>query len=101
MSEGHSKDTLTRLCTIEGHLRGLQNMVRSERPCAEILVQLTAVQGALRQVAMNLVEVEIERCMKRLEGVNGQVEVEDSLQALMAIYKVGWMDLRGASGEKK
>jgi hypothetical protein len=50
---------------------------------------------------MNLVEVEIERCMERLEGVNGQTEVEDSLQALMAIYKVGWMDLRGASGEKK
>ncbi len=95
MTDGHADDILVRLCSIEGHLRGLQQMVRSERSCAEILLQISAVQGALRQVALNMLEVEIEGCMRSIEGANNQTDFETGLQRLSAIYKVGWQGPRG------
>lgn len=95
MTDGHADDILVRLCSIEGHLRGVQQMVRSERSCAEILLQISAAQGALRQVASNLLEAELDRCLTHLEEATDRSELEDGLQRLGAIYKVGWQGSRG------
>src|ERR671919_525113 len=40
----------TRLRRIEGQVRGLQKMIEEERYCADVLVQLSSVQEALRGV---------------------------------------------------
>ena len=40
----------TRLRRIEGQVRGLQKMVEEERYCADVLMQLSSVQEALRGV---------------------------------------------------
>jgi len=42
---------LSRLKRIEGQIRGIQGMIIEERPCSDIMVQMTAAKSALNQVS--------------------------------------------------
>lgn len=54
--------TLRRLTRIEGQVRGLQKMVESERYCADIFVQISSVQQALRGVSQQLMRNHLRHC---------------------------------------
>ncbi len=45
------QEVLNRLRRIEGQVRGIQQLVTKHESCRTILVQLSAVEGALRQVS--------------------------------------------------
>jgi DNA-binding FrmR family transcriptional regulator len=51
-----------RLRRIEGQIRGLQKMVAEDRYCADILVQVSSVQEALRGVARALMRNHLRHC---------------------------------------
>ena len=53
---------LRRLTRIEGQLRGIQRMVQADRYCADILVQISSAQEALRAVARNLMRNHLSHC---------------------------------------
>jgi CsoR family transcriptional regulator, copper-sensing transcriptional repressor len=53
---------LKRLRRIEGQIRGLQRMVGEEQYCAEILVQISSVQEALRSVSRELMRNHLRHC---------------------------------------
>lgn len=53
---------LKRLRRIEGQVRGLQRLVEEERYCADILVQISSVQQALRSVGRALMKNHLRHC---------------------------------------
>ena len=53
----------TRLRRIEGQIRGLQKMVEEERYCADVLMQLSSVQEALRGVGRGLLHNHLKYCV--------------------------------------
>lgn len=53
---------LKRLRRIEGQVRGLQRLVEEERYCADILVQISSVQEALRSVGRALMKNHLRHC---------------------------------------
>lgn len=53
---------LTRLRRIEGQARGLQKMVEDERYCADVLMQVSSVQEALRGVGRALLQNHLKHC---------------------------------------
>jgi DNA-binding FrmR family transcriptional regulator len=53
---------LNRLRRIEGQVRGLQRMVESERYCADILLQVSSAQQALRAVGRELLRNHLRHC---------------------------------------
>ncbi len=53
---------LKRLRRIEGQVRGLQRMVESDRYCADIMMQISSVQEALRGVGRELMRNHLEHC---------------------------------------
>jgi DNA-binding FrmR family transcriptional regulator len=55
--------TLGRLRRIEGQVQGIQRMVEEDKYCVDILLQLTAVQGAVEQVQRLLLGRHIESCV--------------------------------------
>lgn len=59
----HRKDVTNRLSRIEGHIRGIQKMVEDERGCSELLLQIGAVQAALKKVGQIVLEDHIETCL--------------------------------------
>ena len=52
----------SRLRRIEGQIRGLQKMVEDERYCADVLMQLSSVQEALRGVGRALLHNHLKHC---------------------------------------
>ena len=51
-----------RLRRIEGQVRGLQKMVEEDRYCADVMVQISSVQEALRAVTRELMRNHLRHC---------------------------------------
>ena len=49
--------TLRRLARIAGQIRGIEKMVQDERYCADILVQISSIQEALRGTSRHLMRL--------------------------------------------
>jgi DNA-binding FrmR family transcriptional regulator len=59
---GIKSRNVTRLRRIEGQVRGLQKMVEDDRYCADILMQVSSVQEALRAVSRELMRNHLKHC---------------------------------------
>ena len=54
---------LGRLRRIEGQVQGLQRMISADAYCVDVLLQISAVQGALEQVQKLLLGRHVETCV--------------------------------------
>lgn len=63
MDEQAKAKVLGRLRRIEGQVQGIQRMVEEDKYCVDILLQLTAVQGAVEQVQKLILGQHIESCV--------------------------------------
>jgi DNA-binding FrmR family transcriptional regulator len=59
-------DVLRRLKGIEGHVAGITRMVEEERNCSDVLQQLRAVQGALKQASLLVTANHLDHCLGEL-----------------------------------
>jgi CsoR family transcriptional regulator, copper-sensing transcriptional repressor len=82
---GVKERNLKRLRRIEGQVRGLQKMVESDRYCADIMTQVSAVQEALRSVSRELMRNHLKYCATRaIRGTAAQADaMYDELVDLM------------------
>src|SRR5438067_2531813 len=77
-----------RLHAIEGQVRGLEKMIDDDRPCLEVLTQLSAVQEALSQVGKLVTRNYLENCMTEALQSNDPQERAKAYDDLMdVIYK--------------
>ena len=62
------KSLITRLNRVEGQIRGIKNMVESDRYCVDILTQVSAAQSALNSFSKELLAQQIGRasCRERV-----------------------------------
>ncbi|MGG3989888.1 metal-sensing transcriptional repressor [Bacillus smithii] len=83
-TEEEIESIIKRLKRIEGQVRGVQKMVEDNRYCIDILVQISAIQAALKKVGFNLLERHANHCVsKAIREGNG----EESIQELMEVVK--------------
>ncbi len=61
----HTKQ-LPRLRRIEGQVRGLQQMIQSERDCIDIAHQISAVVAALRRVQSEMLRDHLTACAQAI-----------------------------------
>jgi CsoR family transcriptional regulator, copper-sensing transcriptional repressor len=54
--------TLRRLSRIAGQIRGIEKMVEQERYCADILLQISSIQEALRGTSRHLMRNHLKHC---------------------------------------
>jgi DNA-binding FrmR family transcriptional regulator len=76
--EAESKPIVNRLKRIEGQVRGLQRMVDEDAYCVDILTQVAAVQTALEQVAIKVLDGHVRGCVSR--AVSGEDEQEAAVK---------------------
>ncbi len=62
MKSQMQRNILTRLKKIEGQIRGLQGMVREAKDCEDILIQVRAVQSALKSVSALVLKSYLMKC---------------------------------------
>jgi len=77
-----------RLSRIEGQIRGLNRMVEAERPCIEILTQISSVQEALRGVGKIMMRNYLESCATKAIRSQNKKRTEETYKDIMeVIYK--------------
>ena len=77
-----NKALLTRLSKIEGQIRGIKNMIEQNKPCDDVIVQLSSASAALQSTAKVMLLHHIDTCV--LEDVqNG--DPKESLENLKEI----------------
>jgi DNA-binding FrmR family transcriptional regulator len=54
-----------RLRRIEGQVRGIARMIDEDQYCIDVLTQISAVNSALRAVALNLLDEHLGHCVSR------------------------------------
>lgn len=59
-----SADVTKRLAKIEGHVRGIKQMAETGKPCSDILLQIAAVQAALRKVSHAVLSDHLDHCVR-------------------------------------
>lgn len=86
MVENQIKSIDNRLATIEGHVRGVRQMVADGKDCSDILLQLSAIESAVQKLSKTILKNHIEHCVK--DSVqNGDLSALDRLNEVLDKYK--------------
>jgi len=75
---------MNRLKRIEGQVRGIQKMIEDDRYCIDILVQISAIQSALKNVGFAVTERHINHCVS---DAIAQGEGKEAIDELMGVMK--------------
>lgn len=79
---------INRLKRIEGQIRGLQKMVDEDRYCVDILVQIRAVQAALKKVEYTVAEHHMKHCvLAAAQTGEGDAAVNELIQIMKQFSK--------------
>ncbi len=68
MNHNH-KNTLQRLKTVEGHIRGIQKMLEKDEYCIDVIRQIQAVQAALNKVSARILDRHLNTCL--MDAIQG------------------------------
>ena len=80
-----TEDTLNRLKSIEGHVRGVERMVEEGEYCIDVIRQIQAVQAALNKVSKMVLEDHMNSCL--ITAVRGE-DVDERERVLNEIAEV-------------
>jgi DNA-binding FrmR family transcriptional regulator len=85
---GIKDSNVKRLRRIEGQVRGIQKMVEEDRYCVDIMVQISAVQEALRTVGRALMRNHLKHCASQAITYGTSEQVHAMYEELLdLIYK--------------
>ena len=62
-SEEHTKKVLNRMSRIIGHLESTKRMIEDGRDCSEVLIQLSAIESAVRSVSRVILKEHMSTCI--------------------------------------
>jgi CsoR family transcriptional regulator, copper-sensing transcriptional repressor len=75
-----------RLRRIEGQVQGLQRMVDNDAYCVDILLQISAVQGALEQVQKLLLGRHVETCVTDALRSGSKSDRQQKIEELLEVF---------------
>lgn len=80
-------ETLKRLKTIEGHVRGVERMVEQDAYCIDVIRQIQAIQAALNKVSTQILENHLNSCLIKAVRGDDPDERERVLQELTDVFE--------------
>jgi DNA-binding FrmR family transcriptional regulator len=81
----HKDNYAKRLRRIEGQVRGIAKMIEEDKYCIDVLTQISAVNSAMRSVALNLLDEHLGHCVSRAlaeGGNNAEVKLAEASAAI-------------------
>jgi DNA-binding FrmR family transcriptional regulator len=85
--QADTKALQNRLRRIEGQVRGLQRMVDEDAYCVDVLTQVAAVQTALEQVAVQVLDAHVRHCVADAVSGDDEVAAAERMDELMAAVR--------------
>ncbi|MFS0752246.1 metal-sensing transcriptional repressor [Oceanobacillus sp. 1P07AA] len=87
-SNAEKQAVINRLKRIEGQVRGIQKMVEEDRYCVDILVQISAIQAALKKVGFEITERHMKHCVSdAVKSGEGDEAIEEVMSVLKQFTK--------------
>ena len=81
-------NTIRRLKTIEGHLRGVIRMVEEDTYCIDVIRQIQAVEAALGKVSSRILEDHLNSCVITAIQGNDRKERERVLKEITEVFEM-------------
>jgi CsoR family transcriptional regulator, copper-sensing transcriptional repressor len=79
---------LRRLRRVEGQVRGLQTMIDEGRYCIDVLTQISAVNRALQEVAIGLLDEHLGHCVREAIETGGPEADDKVAEASAAVARL-------------
>ena len=83
------EQVLSRLKSIEGHVRGIQRMVSDDNYCIDVISQVQTVQKALDRVNSMLLDNHLNSCVITAVRSDDSQERERVLGELLHVFETG------------
>ncbi|PAB59960.1 metal-sensing transcriptional repressor [Anaeromicrobium sediminis] len=81
------KKLVSRLNKVEGQIRGIKGMIEKGIYCDDILIQISAVQSAMKGVSKILFENHVKTCILDKMKEDEQVAVDELLNSINRMMK--------------
>jgi len=78
-------DQLERLSKIEGQIKGIRRMIEERRYCMDILPQIRAVHGGLRQVELGVLETHVNHCVREAMQSRDAASIQEKIDEVMKV----------------
>ncbi len=86
-SHTQTKAVLNRMARLIGHLESIKHMIEDGRDCSEVLVQLSAVDSAIKGVSRIILKDHLEHCIVDAVRDNDQQALEQLNEAIDRFIK--------------
>jgi len=83
-----SQNTLRRLKTVEGHLRGVIRMVEEDAYCIDVIRQIQAIDAALNKVSTQILENHLNSCVITAVQGNDKKERQRVLKEITEVFEM-------------
>lgn len=81
-------ETLRRLKTVEGHLKGIIRMVEEDAYCIDVIRQIQAVEAALNKVSAHILEEHLNSCVITAIRGDSPKERERVLKEISEVFEM-------------
>ena len=81
-SDEELKDLKVRLNRIIGQLNGVSKMLDENRYCKDILVQISAIESAIKQVGYIVLETHLKTCVKDKIKNNDEEVIDETIDII-------------------
>ncbi|MDL4839659.1 metal-sensing transcriptional repressor [Aquibacillus rhizosphaerae] len=87
-TESEQQKVLNRLKRIEGQVRGIQKMVEDDRYCIDILVQMSAINSALKNTGFQILEKHMHHCVSHaIQTGDGEESIDELMKVMQQFSK--------------
>lgn len=87
-TDAQKQSVINRLKRIEGQVRGVQKMVEEDRYCVDVLVQISAIDAALKKVGYSLMEDHTKHCVANaIQSGDGEASIDELMKVVKQFSK--------------
>jgi len=86
-SPEHKKAVLNRMSRIIGHMESVKRMIENDRDCTDVLIQLSAVDAALKGVSRTVLKEHMSTCIVEAVHENDIEAIEELNDAIDKFMK--------------
>jgi CsoR family transcriptional regulator, copper-sensing transcriptional repressor len=77
---------LKRLRRIEGQVKGVQKMIEVDKPCNDVITQITAIRAAISKAGLLILENYSTSCVKAMDSTEDKEKVLAELARIMQSF---------------
>lgn len=81
-SQEEKKKQINRLAKATGHLQHVKTMIENDEDCADVLIQLSAVESALHNLGKEIINEHLTHCIVHAIEEGDTEEVEEFQKAI-------------------